>query len=103
MTESILNSSSENVIAVSNTVEPCEMDPKPTIDPYSPRASASQREKDFAKLLPKYDKKDYGRMYYVMKKFRNRQKILLGSEDIEDPDPYMPTYIFYCFQGDLED
>jgi hypothetical protein len=79
------------------------MTPKPTIDLESPRASHRERYKEFVKLLPKYDKKDYGRMYYVMKKFRNRQRVLLDKDDIEDPDPFMATYIFYCFQGRIEE
>lgn len=77
--------------------------PKPTIDPNSPRADHKEREKEFRKLFPKYNKVDYGKMYHIMKKFRNRQRVLLDTDDIEDPDPFMPTYLFYCFQGKLED
>lgn len=80
-----------------------EETPKPTIDPDSPRGDRKQREKEFLKLFPKYDKADYGKMYYTMRKFRNRQKVLLDAEDIEDPDPFMPTYLFYCFKGKLVD
>lgn len=79
------------------------MTPRPTIDLGSPRACSQERYKEFKKLLPKYNRKDYGKMYYVMKKFRERQRDLLEKENIEDPDPYMPTYIFYCFQGRLDD
>ena len=80
-----------------------DMTPRPDIDPESPRVSARERYKEFKKLLPNYDKKDYGKMYYVMKKFRDRQRDLLDGEDIEDPDPFVPTYIFYCFQGKTEE
>lgn len=80
-----------------------DMTPRPEIDLESPRVSARERYKEFKKLLPKYEKKDYGKMYYTMKKFRDRQRDLLEKEDVEDPDPYMPTYVFYCFQGKLED
>lgn len=76
---------------------------KPSIDPDSPRGDRKQREKEFLKLLPKYSKAEYARTYYVMKKFRNRQKVLLDAEDIEDPDPFYPTYLFYCFKGTLVD
>lgn len=78
------------------------MDPKPSIDIESPLASTSERRKEFNKLLPKYDKISYMKMYHIMKKFRTRQRILLDSDDIEDPDPFMPTYIFYCFQGKFD-
>ena len=79
------------------------MTPRPEIDLESPRVSAQERYREFKKLLPKYEKNDYGRMYYVMKKFRRRQQVLLDYEDIEDPDPYAPSYVFYCFQGTLEE
>jgi hypothetical protein len=79
------------------------MTPRPEIDPESPRTSSRERYKEFSKRLPKYDKNDYGKMYYTLKKFRNRQRVLLDDDDIEDPDPYVPTYIFYCFQGNLEE
>ena len=42
-------------------------------------------------------------MYYVMYKYRKRQRQLLENDDIEDPDPYVPTYVFYCFTGTLKD
>lgn len=72
---------------------------KPTIEIESPHVSSRERYKEFEKLLPKYDKKDYGKMYYIMHKFRRRQMILLDSEDIVDPDPFHPSYLFYCFTG----
>jgi hypothetical protein len=40
-------------------------------------------------------------MYHALRKFRNRQRVLLDTDDIEDPDPFEPTYIFYCFHGKL--
>ena len=86
----------ENV-AVSADME--EETPKPTIELDSPRVSSRERYKEFEKLFPKYDKKDYGKMYYTMNKFRKRQMVLLDSEDIEDPDPFQPLYIFFCFTG----
>ena len=77
-----------------------DMTPRPSIDPESPRGNYRERDTEFKKLLPKYDSIAYRKMYYIMKKFRNRQRVLLDDEDIEDPDPFLPTYIFYCFQGD---
>jgi hypothetical protein len=72
--------------------------PKPTIDPESPKTSRSQP----LERIPKRSKKDQSRVYYMMRKFRQRQEELLGTENIEDPDPFEPTYIFYCFQGRWE-
>jgi len=80
-----------------------EETPKPSIDLDSPGANDRDRHKEFMKLLPKCDKKDQGKTSYIMKKFRTRQRVLLDSEDIEDPDPFTPKYIFYCFQGKLEE
>lgn len=72
-----------------------EETPKPSIDPESPRADTKRRRIEFMKLLPKQDR----RTYYMVNKFRKRQRVLLDMDDIEDPDPFYPTYIFYCFQG----
>ncbi len=71
------------------------------IDIDSPCADYKQRYKEFLKLFPKYSRLDYGKMYYIMKKFRTWQQVLLDKDDIEDPDPFYPTYIFYCFKGTL--
>lgn len=76
-----------------------EETPKPMIDIDSPRKD----HKDIQRLFPKYNRIDYGKMYYTMRKFRNRQKVLLDTDDIDDPDPFYPTYIFYCFTGKLKD
>jgi hypothetical protein len=72
--------------------------PKPTIDPESPKTS----RRKLLERIPKRSKKDQCRVYYMMRKFRQRQEELLGTENIEDPDPFEPTYIFYCFQGRWE-
>ena len=34
---------------------------------------------------------------YVLRKWRKKQRKLLGKTDIEDPDPFVETYVFYCF------
>jgi len=75
--------------------------PKPSIDPDSPRADKSTREKEFQKLFPKQSKVDYMKIYYIVNKYRKRQRILLDAQDIEDPDPFLPSYIFYCFKGKM--
>ena len=81
------------------------MTPRPTVDPESPVPSLLRkiRRNEMAKRIPKYNKKDYAKMYRVMKKYRSKQMDLLEDDDIEDPDPYVPTYVFYCFKGKLED
>lgn len=82
-----------------------DMTPKPTIDPESPTSSLlrKMRQTEMAKRISKYGKKDYAKMYRVMKKYRTRQMDLLKDDDIEDPDPYVSTYVFHCFTGKLED
>lgn len=81
------------------------MTPRPTIDPESPVPALlrKMRRIEMSKRMPKYDKKDYAKMYRVMKKYRAKQIDLLEDNDIEDPDPYVPTYVFYCFKGKLGD
>ena len=51
----------------------------------------------------KYEKKDRSRLQYILAKYRKLQKKLLDGGCIEDPDPYVETYIFYCFKGELVD
>jgi hypothetical protein len=77
-----------------------EMDeetPKPTIDPLSPTRKRSKRK------IPTCDAKTHVQSYRTLRKFREKQKMLLGDDDIEDPDPFEPTYLFYCFTGMRED
>jgi hypothetical protein len=71
----------------------------PTIDLESPEADYRARRKELQSRLPRLDNKTL----YVLNKFRKRQILLLMDEDIEDPNPYLPTYIFYCFTGNLEE
>ena len=70
-----------------------------TIDLDSPEADARARRRDLQARLPRLDNK----MLYALNKYRKRQILLLMDEDIEDPNPYLPTYIFYCFTGNLEE
>lgn len=80
-----------------------EMTLRPTIDPDSPPADDLRRRKAFLRLLPKHNRFDYGKMYRVLSKFRDKQRKLLGEDDIEDPDPFDSSYVFYCFTGKLVD
>ncbi len=69
-----------------------EETPKPTIDIDSP---ATKRPNDIVKSVIKKNRRDY----HILKKFRELQIDLLNDSDNEDPDPFEPTYIFFCFTG----
>lgn len=77
---------------------------KPSIDPDSSinPLLLTIRRNEMKKRIPKYGGKDYAKMYRTMKKFRDKQRILLGIYD-GDPDPFSPSYVFYCFTGKLEE
>lgn len=83
--------------------------PRPTIDLKSPYNHLVQkvRKNQLRNRVPKYDKKDYQKMYRIVNKHRRKQeqriKLCDVIEDMEDPDPYSPWYVFYCFQGEWED
>jgi hypothetical protein len=76
-----------------------EATPRPTIDPESPVPALliKMRRTEMSKRIPKYEKKDYAKMYRVMKKYRTKQADLVDYDS--DPDPYSPSYVFYCFTG----
>lgn len=80
--------------------------PRPTIEtdlPTAPEKLQSQRRRQHKERMPPLTPKERSRMCYIVTKFRNKQTALLGGDYSSDPDPYCPTYIFYCFQGELED
>jgi hypothetical protein len=81
-----------------------DMTERPTIDPESPCTPLIQkiRRNEMKKRIPKYEGSDYAKMYRTMKKYRDKQEELLDGAD-SDPDPFVPTYIFYCFQGKIDD
>lgn len=80
--------------------------PKPTLDVTNLDTRTSllkRRLKEYKRRIPKFDKYDRREIAYILHKFRKKQRKMLDSRNIEDPDPYDCTYVFYCFQGVLED
>lgn len=77
---------------------------KPTISAKSDWSESRylKRRRDLHRKLPNGDQSTYA----VMRKFRLKQKKMLDKADAggdySDPDPYSPTFVFYCFQGTLE-
>ncbi len=80
------------------------MDTRPLLDVTNLKCSVSlytDRKKQMKKrLMMDRTKQEKRRVYYVLSKYRAKQKLLLESGSIEDPDPYSPSYVFYCFTGD---
>ena len=81
--------------------------PRPTINTDLPEGSSqlqTYRRRQIVKRMPALTAKEKARMSYIVCKFRKKQMALLGEDDYcSDPDPFRPTYVFYCFQGALED
>lgn len=80
--------------------------PRPMIDTELSEGLASLnalRKRHFEKRMPVLTPKERRRMSYVVSKYRKKQMALLDGEYVSDPDPFCPTYVFYCFQGVLED
>lgn len=75
-----------------------EETPRPSIDLDSPPTDRSLRGKELKKILVTRGKADD-----ILKRFRNRQRVLLETDNIEDPYPFEPTYIFFCFTGNRTD
>ncbi len=75
-----------------------ESTPRPLLDvtDLNPTKKLLQdRRRVFRKAMPKGSKK-LARLLY---KFREKQRELLGSEDIEDPNPYDKKYVFYALKA----
>ena len=71
------------------------MDARPTldVDNLEPTKKLLQdRRRVWKKFFPKGSKQ----LSRVLYKFRERQRELLNSENIEDPNPYKKTYLFYA-------
>lgn len=51
-----------------------------------------KRQKELTKRLPKRTRE----VQHILTQYRDLQRKLLKSPDIEDPYPYKHTYIFYC-------
>jgi hypothetical protein len=73
------------------------MDPRPTLDVVNlnpPKSLLKKRRRALKKAIPR-DKE----MRKVVSKYRRRQVRYLDSDDDDaDPDPYEPSYIFYCLE-----
>ena len=67
---------------------------KPTIDTETEGSSELYRKRQYslAKRLPKRTRE----VQHILTQYRELQRKLLKSPDIEDPYPYKNTYIFYC-------
>jgi hypothetical protein len=71
---------------------------RPTLDIDDLR-SDEKRRKDWKKHMKNIlyiSKNDKQKVAYVVHKWRKKQRELLGKKDIEDPDPFVETYVFYC-------
>ncbi len=80
------------------------MDPKPTLETeHLPQCAEHSKEwKRKIRELVHTDKRVRSRENRVLRKWRDKQDELLGYEE-EDPDPYQPTYVFYCLEARAEE
>lgn len=76
------------------------MDSKPTLDIINLRVCEKHRRdwKRRISAIVHEDKKARSRANRILRKWRGKQEELTG-EEIEDPDPYQPTYVFYCLEA----
>jgi len=76
------------------------MDNKPTLDTKDlTQCAEHQREwKRKVRELIHADKRVRSRENRILRKWRDKQDELLGYDD-EDPNPYQPTYVFYCLEA----
>ena len=72
--------------------------PRPTIEVEGLEDYVNVHKKNSALELVNYDIEDEHEktVKKLLSTYRRRQTILLGGVKDSDPDPYDPTYIFYC-------
>ena len=72
-----------------------EHTPKPvlTMERYSSKIG-KQREKEFKDRMPK----PHQNSEIILDFYRKLQEGRIGKKDLEDPDPYSSSYIFYCLK-----
>lgn len=72
-----------------------EYTPKPTLTlPRYSSAVGKKREEEFKKRMPS----PHQDSETVLDFYRNLQEKLVDKDDLEDPDPYRSSYIFYCLK-----
>jgi hypothetical protein len=78
-----------------------ESTPRPTINPDSTENDLvlKIRKRELSRRITKPTEEDYRKAYRVVKKYREKQIQLLGDVYDEDPDPFVESYVFYCFTG----
>jgi hypothetical protein len=74
------------------------MDPRPAIDIIDIRATQSVLKARIRQIKQAMPKEERVRISYVVNKYRKKQRKLLEEDDIEDPNPYAASYIFYCLE-----
>lgn len=60
-----------------------------------PASLTRSRKAHYRSRLSPWTKEDKQRLYRILYTFRRKQRDLT-DENVEDPDPYDPTYVFYC-------
>ena len=63
------------------------------------KSVACQRQRQMKLAMPQVSKSVRARMSYVVNKYRKKQRKMMEDDDIEDPNPYDDTYVFYCLEG----
>lgn len=78
-----------------------ENTPKPTINIESPENDLvlEIRKRELSRRITKPTVEDYRKVYRIINKYREKQAQLLGDVHNDDPDPFVETYVFYCFTG----
>jgi hypothetical protein len=80
--------------------------PRPMLDTERMRFSCvldNKRKRAIKNAMPTLTPSVKAKIGYVVRKYRTKQRKLMCDEDIEDPNPYSYNYVFYCFQGVLEE
>lgn len=74
------------------------MDPRPTLDEIVIRAKQSVLQTRIRQIKQAMPKEERARVSYVVNKYRKKQRKMMEDDDIEDPNPYAASYVFYCLE-----
>lgn len=82
---------------MSKSMDISQMDSKPILDVEDLRYCA-EHSREWKRRIKRIELSQKTKVSRILYKWRKRQAASLGYKS-EDPDPYNPSYVFFCLEG----